>query len=249
MEHKTLRKIEKIVLFLLIITLPLNAIPKDYVLIPQLGDSLPNYFLMVGMALLFYEWYLYRFLIDIKAILFILVYVFWQLICLAYGLIFYEYNELLTLNQIPTLQKILLFLSNYGFHIDEMLGIKWWLFLRNLKLILIFNNDLFFVLYYVFHLYKDNLKEGFKNVRHACVTLAIVMGTYSIVELLWIKLSLTSAGDLLKLINPYLYDVVQVHGWWPPLLWHGQLRSITREPSFFGRVSGFLLPFLLSLVF
>ena len=42
----------------------------------------------------------------------------------------------------------------------------------------------------------------------------------------------------------HLYDIKTTHEWWPPLLWNGQLRSFTMEPSFFAIVSIFIVPFL-----
>ena len=38
--------------------------------------------------------------------------------------------------------------------------------------------------------------------------------------------------------------MAEAHGWWPPLLWKGQLRSLFPEPSFFGLVSVLVVPFL-----
>lgn len=75
------------------------------------------------------------------------------------------------------------------------------------------------------------------------------MGMYSFVELLWLKLDLDFARKFLEFVNPYLYDINTRHGWWPPLLWKNQLRSICKEPSFFGIISVFCIPFLWSLLF
>lgn len=51
------------------------------------------------------------------------------------------------------------------------------------------------------------------------------------------------AYKLLKIINPYLYDVSVVHGWWPPLIWENQLRSLCTEPSHFGIIVSLIIPF------
>lgn len=42
------------------------------------------------------------------------------------------------------------------------------------------------------------------------------------------------------MIHPIAVD----HGWWPPLLWKGQLRSLFSEPSRMGNYLAFAMPFL-----
>lgn len=111
------------------------------------------------------------------------------------------------------------------------------------------NNIIFFVAFYIWHLYKNNFNEAFKDIRKAIICLVIIMGVYSFIELLWLKLDLQFAKDFLINVNPLLYDPKSSHGWWPPLLWKNQLRSICTEPSFFGIISVLCLPFLWSLLF
>lgn len=75
------------------------------------------------------------------------------------------------------------------------------------------------------------------------------MGIYSFIELLWLKIDLQFAEDFLIIINPLLYDISTITGWWPPLLWNNQLRSICAEPSFFCIISVLCLPFLWNLLY
>ena len=49
---------------------------------------------------------------------------------------------------------------------------------------------------------------------------------------------------ILITINRNLYTPEFAHGWWPPLLWKGQVRSFAPEPSFFGIYAAFIIPFL-----
>lgn len=79
--------------------------------------------------------------------------------------------------------------------------------------------------------------------------MVIIMGIYSFIELLWLKIDLQFAEDFLIIINPLLYDISTITGWWPPLLWNNQLRSICAEPSFFGIISLLCLPFLWNLLY
>ncbi len=56
MSFGTLRKLQKIALFCLILFLPLNSIPKRFA-IPGIGGDLSNYFFILGMVLLGYEYF------------------------------------------------------------------------------------------------------------------------------------------------------------------------------------------------
>ena len=248
MSFELLKKLQKIMLFMAIICLPLNNLPKAFTL-AGVGSILSNYFLFAAILLLVYEYFKFRFEINKKVIKFFAVFVIWQVVCLIIGLVTYEYNELLTLEQIPKLKAILYFLDKFSINLDELIAIKTWLFLRFSKNILFTNNIIFFVTFYIWHLYKNNFNEAFKDIRKAIICLVIIMGAYSFIELLWLKLDLQFAKDFLINVNPLLYDPKSSHGWWPPLLWNNQLRSICAEPSFFGIISVLCLPFLWSLLF
>lgn len=243
MSFELLKKLQKIMLFMIIICLPLNNLPKAFAL-PGVGGKLSNYFVLAAILLLVYEYFKFWFEINRKVIKFFAVFVIWQVVCLINGLVTYEYNELLTLEQIPKLKAILYFLDKFSINLDELIAIKTWLFLRFSKDILFTNNIIFFVAFYIWHLYKHNFTEAFNDVRKAVICLVLVMGAYSFIELLWLKLSLKFAVEFLININPLLYEPKSGHGWWPPLLWNNQLRSICAEPSYFGIVSVMCLPFL-----
>lgn len=248
MNIERLHCFQRLALFFLILFLPLNSIPKRFA-IPGIGGDLSNYFFILGMGLLIYEYFKFGFTINRKVKFFFCTYIIWQLLCLIHGLYFYEYNELLTLNQIPRLEVILNKLASYGLVIQELTAIKSWLFLRFSKNILLLNNIVFLVCFYIWHLYKDDFDSAFSDVRRAVICLVLLMGSYSFIELLWLKFNLPFARAFLETVNQLLYDVVIVHGWWPPLLWNGQLRSISREPSFFGIISVMCLPFVWSYMF
>ena len=248
MTIETLHKWQRIMLFGLIITLPLTTIPK-VAQIPGLGSSLSDYFFVAGLVFIVYEFIKYKFVIDKKIKYFFVIYFLWQMICLIHGLYIYQFNELLTLNQIPTLKVILNKLNSLGIVIDELLAIKCWLFMRFTKNIILLNNEVFLLVFYIYHLYRNNFNKGFCDIRKVILCLILIMGLYSSVELLWLKLSLKSTAEMLIAINPLLYDPIQLNGWWPPLLWNNQLRSICQEPSFFGIISILSLPILWSYVF
>lgn len=143
MSFELLKKLQKIMLFMTIICLPLNSLPKAFTL-PGVGSILSNYFLFAAILLLVYEYFKFRFEINKKVIKFFAVFVIWQVVCLINGLVTYEYNELLTLEQIPKLKAILYFLDKFSINLDELIAIKTWLFLRFSKDILFTNNIIFF---------------------------------------------------------------------------------------------------------
>lgn len=248
MTIEILHKWQRFMLLGLIVTLPLTTIPKVFQ-IPGLGPSFSDYFFIIGFCLIIYEFVKYGFTIDKKIKKFFIIYFLWQIICLIHGLYTYQFNELLTLDQISKLEVILSKLNLYGIYIDKILIIKCWLFIRFSKDILFLNSSVFLIVFYIYHLYKDNFNKGFIDIRNAILCLILIMGTYSFVELLWLKLSLNFAVEILVNINPFLYDPVSNHGWWPPILWGNQLRSICQEPSFFGIVSILSIPILWSYVF
>lgn len=247
MSVELLHKLQRYLLFALIVSLPLNSIPKRFS-IPGLGSNLSEYFFILGLGLLIYEYFKYRFEIDRKAVVFIYLFIIWQIICLLHGLYFYEFNSMLTLDQIPKLQFVLGKLEVYDFVPDELTAIKYWLFARTIKNILLLNNTVFLICFYIYHLYKNDFDRGFKDIRKAVTCLVLIMGAYSVIELFWLKLNLSFARKFLEIVNPYLYDIKIAHGWWPPLLWNGQLRSITREPSFFGLICIMCLPIVWSYI-
>lgn len=248
MSFELLKKLQKIMLFMIIICLPLNNLPKAFTL-PGLGGTLSNYFVLAAILLLLYEYFKFKFDVNKKVIKFFAMFVIWQLLCLVIGLVTYDYNELLTLEQIPKLKTIVCFLDKFEIVVDELIAIKAWLFLRFSKDILFTNNVIFFVTFYIYHLYKANFDAAYKDVRKAVMCLVLIMGAYSFIELLWLKLGLKFAEDFLINFNSLLYEPKSSHGWWPPLLWNNQLRSICAEPSFFGIISVLCLPFLWSLLF
>ena len=248
MSLENIHRLERVLLFLMIISLPLDCLPKKFS-IPGLGQSLTGYFFLIALALIFYEFIKYCFYIPKLAIRFICIYLIWQCICLAIGLYTYQYDNLLAIEQIPKLDWLMIKLKEYGIILPEIQSIKWWLFVRTVRSIVVLDNVIFISMFYVYHLYHSNFSEAFKDFRKAITILVILMGIYSIVELSWLKLNFKWAEDILKSINPYLYDIETLNTWWPPLLWRGQLRSLTSEPSFFGILSIMILPFLWSHLF
>lgn len=242
-----LHRLEKFALFFVILFLPITGLPKRFTL-PFLGNTLSMYFLFAGILLVAYEYIKHGTLIRKTFVRYFVIYVLWQLLCVVIGLCSYEYNEYLTIEQSQKLLSVVNYLSLHGLIINELLAIKIWLLVRSLRDILFLNNQVLVLAFLVWHLYHDDWEKGFYDVRKAILSLVIVMGTYSFIELLWLKMQLPYTEELLKTINVFLYDPESAHGWWPPLLWWGQLRSLCHEPPYFSIISIMCLPFIWSYI-
>ena len=165
--------------------------------------------------------------------------------CLALGLIFYPYDQSLAALQSAHVQKViesvLPFLES-----DVQWPYKVIYFFNTAARVLRRNMQFCLIAFWVWHLYKDDWQKGFRDLQKAVLLLVLLLGTYSAIELSWLKFNSKLAEKILMIINSHLYTPAVNHGWWPPLLWPGRLRSLLREPSFFGILSTFLLPFLWS---
>jgi hypothetical protein len=243
-----IRHWERVIFLLFVFTLPLEHVTKRFT-ISALGDNLSQYFLIVGGILYLFEFFKYKFKVPKYLVSFIVIYTLWQLFCLAIGLIYYQYPQYLAIDPSSKIAAIEAILINKGIIIDSLILNKLWQFLRFSRGIVFAGNTVFFVILMILHLYGKNYKMAFQDIRKAILCMVIVMCLYSIFELLWLKFHVNWAKSFLVSINPFLYDVASTNHWWPPLLWKGQLRSITAEPSFFGYYAVFYLPFLWSYFF
>lgn len=89
--------------------------------------------------------------------------------------------------------------------------------------------------------YKDDWKQALSILVKGSVASLIVLFLYALVEVYYLAGNLT-AKNILSAINPYIHIIVTNHGWWPPLLWKGQLRLVFPEPSHVGNFIAFVLP-------
>lgn len=242
MEEK-LVKVQEYVLTLIILTLPFTYIPERFRL-PLLGRNLPNIFLLLGLIVFIWYALKYRntYLPHKKYFLF---FVGWYVLCLFIGAVtypfydnsFYEYirnegyyGKLVRLSPV-IFDNVILMQLKYA--CSNLLGM-----IRNLFI------PLFAVWLIVINLYKKDWKEGIHKISMAALVLAIIMIIYSIPEIIWLWTGNKTCADILSTINRIFYDPASASGWWPPLLWKNQLRSITMEPSLFGIISSFTIPLI-----
>lgn len=170
MSYAMLRTIQRYVLFAIILALPLTGIPQRYS-IPGMGRNLAYYLAYIGIALLIYEYLKYKFEINKRALTFIYLFIGWEIICFLHGMFFYEFNHLLTLDQLPRMKLVVEWFAKCGLILEELTWVRLFLGLRAIKQIFIVDSLVFLLCFYIYHLYKDNFKEAFKDVFRAIIYL------------------------------------------------------------------------------
>lgn len=244
MTQEKLQSIEKILLLLTIVLLPFVTLPKRMI-INTVGGNATNYTILALCIVFAVEVFKFRPKIKSVFVKFFIIFTLARIITLAIGLINYPYYDLITIDQIDKLQVLVNKIPALG---DGKNLLPYWLFIREAKNIFMDNFTLLGLPVIIWHLFHTDWQAGFKYMRKAVLILVVIFGTYSFIEILWLKLHLGIAKDILRFVNPLLYDPKSAHGWWPPLLWNGQLRSVCPEPSFFGIYASFCIPFLWSYI-
>lgn len=107
--------------------------------------------------------------------------------------------------------------------------------------------DIIFSSLLIYSIYKDRGDKFYELFCMGIVTTLVVEFLYEIVELPAL-FGFKDAEQMLISINPHLYDIGTMHGWWPLLLWPGQLRGTFAEPSFFSYYLGFVISVLIFLL-
>jgi len=177
---------------------------------------------------------------------FTVIYLFVLALSTFIGLINYPYyREILDgpVEQIEKLPIILTLLSNHGIHISQQVALKCWMIARIIKGILFDFLYTFVFAYVVYGLIHSNWKNNLFIFKRATECALYILIAYSSIELFYFSGN-NVAASVLKIITPFFHIVQSDHGWWPPLLWSGQLRSIFPEPSHMGNYAAFVLPLL-----
>lgn len=243
-----IRELERYIFLLYVFTLPLENVTKR-ITISAIGKNISQYFLLLGIILYIYECFKYNCKTQKILIRFLFIFSLWQLMCLALGIIYYQYPHYLLIDKSTKIAGIYTYLLEREISVNPIFLNKVWQFLRFSKEIILTGNTTFYVVMTIMHLYENNFERAFYDIRKPILCMVVLMCSYSLVELAWLKFHLDWAKTILILINPFFYDVASSHNWWPPLLWKGQLRSIMPEPSYFGYYAIFYIPFLWSYFF
>ena len=240
-------------LFILIcFTLIFNNIPRpiqmNFIGGP-VGNKLVFYPLMIGM--LYTAWCNWKYkdmLVHKRELgMFVCVYSVTSLISLVVGLYTYPYWPLVMngpVEQIEKLPKMIGFLKSHGIDAEPKVLMSVWISIRQIKGLLL---DIFWCFggaYLVYCWYKDDWKTGLKLATYALVASLGVFILYGVIDSMYLYGN-EWAKNILVTVNPYLHPILTNNGWWPPLLWKGQLRSVFVEPSHVGNYLGLVFPFLL----
>jgi len=248
MEQILLKKLQKIFLSLVIILVPFIWLPQKFYF-SSIGPNAVSYILLISLIFFVYEYYKYKFKVNKTVLYFFIVYVSFQIISLLQGLIIYPYYDLIDVSQLTKLQYLS---DKFNMSFNNNIIIAIWLFIRESKNIILSSFYFCFIPLLFLHLFGTDRQQAFSFVIKTILVLISLLCIYSIPEILYLKCNNQIATNILKFINPFLYDVSSAHGWWPPLLWDyngGQLRSLCPEPSFFCIIAALCIPFLLNIIY
>lgn len=247
--------VEDILFFLTCVLISLNEIPPimQFPGLGLLGVQALSYPLLVGIVYTLYKQIKYKSVLIMPSVVikFLMLYIGLALISLVNGLWQYPYyNEILmnpekATNKLPYLLSLLSSL-NIEFN-DKYLLIAWIAIrgLKNLGLEVIFT---FGCSYMFFCWYYRRFQRAFKIAIIGVFLSSIIVIIYGFIDVFY-QAGSGVARHLLITFNPVLHSIDSVFGWWPPLLWKGQVRSIFTEPSRMGNYSAIFLPVLWYLIF
>lgn len=245
----TKMSIEQKMLILAIIFLPISEFIVKF---PFVEGDCSKLFLFIGMCISIYKIFMNKESItafEKFSLYFLLIFFLWQCICTIIGIIEYDFYSMVYLEQMDKLRYLTQTLNGMGIVVSDITVIKLWLSFRFIKDCALQTFFSYGIAIWVYHIYIKSdsdfqKKESiYLHIILAISILCIVLSGYSIFEIGYLRGN-SFCADILRKINPLLYNVADAHGWWPPLLWKGQLRSLFPEPSFFGLISVLVVPFL-----
>lgn len=241
--REKLIKLQEYILAFLIITMPFTIIPKRFVL-PLLGQSIPNAFLLIGILIFIIYSLKYR-AVQVPHKKYLVLFLGWYVVCILVGALHYPFYDTAFFEYIRAegYYGKLIRLSPNIFDNTILMELKY-AFSNILSTFKGFFLPLFGIWLIIINLFHKDWKRGIHKISLAALILSVAMIIYSIPEIIWLWTGDETCAELLSAINPYFYDPATVNEWWPPLLWKGQLRSITMEPSFFGIIASFVIPLL-----
>lgn len=236
--------------FLIVITLIFISIPMG-LRIGFLGGPIQSklvfYPIVVGLIYTIYvRVKTFDNLLDKNFVKYLIIYGITLIASLIIGLVYYPYFDLIInapVVQIEKLPMVIDFFDGYGVHIDFKFATGCWMIARVVKSVVFEIVYIFGGAYLIYFWYKNNWKNGFDLLCKGILISMFFVFCYSFVELFYLAGN-QYAKDILKIITPYIHVIKINHGWWPPLLWKGQIRSVFPEPSFFSIWASFALPFV-----
>lgn len=245
--NKYFYEIEKKLLYLMVLTIPIDTLPERYHL-PDVFRNVHYTILLIAIliAIFYFIRNRYAFGAPKKFVkVYLLMCVIWPLFCTVLGVLNFPYWDHQAETFLQNTRMIQLIAAIYPdiIYNTDLLHLKYCI-----SLILNTFHDIFIPLFgipFVFYVMFGNRtwREVVDVISKAAKILAVALTLYSLVEISWLLTESDLFANILKFINGFLYDSTS-NDWWPPLLWKNQLRSFTYEPSFFGIIAMFILPLL-----
>lgn len=245
------RRIIDRIFFIMCLFLIFNNIPK----IIQMnfwggpaGNKLVFYPLIVGFIYTLYCQYKYKNVLVYfdKFFKFTFVYIVVTMLSLIIGLYTYPYYDVVfsgPVGQIEKLPHVLDILASHNIVVDQKFTLGVWMIARQVKGVFLEAFWCFGMAYMIFCWYYNNWQQAVQIMTRGILVGLIVIFAYSSIEILYLYGSET-AKNILAIITPYFHPIKTTHGWWPPLLWKGQLRSVFPEPSHIGNYVAITIPVL-----
>lgn len=242
-------KIRDTLLFFICFALVFNNIPTGVqmnFLGGPVGNKLAFYPLFLGFIFTaYYQWKYKNILIDLRKFSqYIFLYVFFILISLLIGVFNYPYwNEVFAgpITQIEKVYRIVIFCRNYGIDVNVEFMTVFWIIASSIKGVLFETIWCFGSSYMFYCWYRDNWRRGLNIACLGVFVSTLIFIVYGIVDACFLAGNVT-AKKILITLNPYLHPIESENGWWPPLLWNGQIRSVFPEPSHIGNFLAVILP-------
>lgn len=241
-------------LYFIVIGLIFNKVPtviRNDALGGTVGDKLVFYPLFIGSIYMIYLLWRKKnfedFYNDCKIFYqYIGVYIGFLVVSLTWGLIDYPYCDLIlnsSISQSKWLSQADFLLANNGIFVDKTVLLKIYMLIKPIKVLFLGVFYTFISATVIFYLYQRDSKKVFSILLQGTLCAVCIILLYSVIELFYLG-HVSVAGDILKVVNPYIHSIKNDGTWWPPLLWGGQLRSVFAEPSYFGIYAAFAMPLL-----
>lgn len=213
-----------------------------------IGNKLVFYPLLFGFIYTGYCQYKYKNILVYfdKFIKFCSVYIGVTMLSLIVGLYTYPYYGVLfsgPVAQIEKLPHVLSFFASHGIVIDSKFALGMWMIARQVKGVFLEMFWCFGGAYMIFCWYYNNWQKAVLIIIKGVLAGLIIIFSYSLIEVFYLSGNVT-AKNILEIITPYFHPIKTSHGWWPPLLWKGQVRSIFSEPSNIGNYISISIPVL-----
>lgn len=232
-------------------TLIFNNIPKNIQMNfwgGLIGNKLVLYPLTIGFIYTAYCQYKKQNILVYFDIFkkFVLFYIIANMLSLLVGLYIYPYYNLVLngpIGQIEKLSRVLKIFESYGIILDHKFALGTWMVVRQIKGVFLETFWYFGGAYMIFCWYYNNWQKAVRIVIKGVLAGLVVVFAYSTIEIFYLAGNET-AKSLLATITPYFHPIKTTHGWWPPLLWKEQLRSVFPEPSHIGNYIAISIPVL-----